>query len=96
MIRKVRVFGTDVTIRLVKDKSLDDAWADFDPETKEIRLGRDVPRLQKQEAILHELMHAIETEWGFEMNHEHLTLMARGIIFVIRDNPKLVKVLFGR
>lgn len=96
MADRVRVFGTEYRIKEVNPKSLDDAWADCDTENKAIRVGRGMPALQRQEALLHELMHAIEAEYGFEMNHDHLTLMARGIIFVIRDNDGLKDELFGR
>lgn len=95
MLKQIRVLGSTTRIKVVSPKTLKDAWADYDPKRKEIRLANNNPPLQNQEALLHEIMHAIEEEYGFDMNHEHLTLMARGIRIVMRENPKLAKVIFG-
>lgn len=95
MLKEIRVLGSTTRIKVVSPKKLKDAWADYDPNKKEIRLSSGNPPLQNQEALLHEIMHALEEEYGFEMNHDHLTLMARGIRLVMRENPKLVKVIFG-
>lgn len=95
MIKIIRVLGRKHKLSWNCDpKKLKDAWGDYDPNTLEIRIAK-APLLQQQEALLHELMHAIEEQYGFEMDHDHLTLQARGIIMILRDNPKLHKVLFG-
>lgn len=96
MDKRLRVLGTEYRVKEVNPKVLKDAWADCDAREKVIRMGRGLPALQRQEALLHELMHAIEAEYGFEMNHDHLTLMARGIRFVVLDNPGLAQEIFEK
>lgn len=92
MLKTVRVLGTPLKLRW--NARLKDEWGDYDKDKALIRIAK-APPLQQREALLHELMHAIEDGYGFEMNHDHLTLMARGLLTVVRDNEGLSELLFG-
>ena len=92
MIKKLTIMGTQHSVRW--NARLKDDWGDFDAEKKLIRIAK-APLLQQRETLLHEVMHAIEEQYGFDMNHDHLTLMARGLLAVLRDNPEFREVLLG-
>lgn len=91
--KQVTILGKPHRIRW-NAKIPSDRWGDYDGAKALIRIGK-APLLQQKEALLHEVMHAIEEQYGFEMDHDHLTLMARGLLSVMRENPEMRDVLFG-
>lgn len=92
MLRSIRVLGKKHKIE--RNVKIKDAWGEFDPNKNLIRLSK-LPTFLRQEVLLHEVMHAIEGQFGFDMDHDHLTLMARGLVMVMRENPELAAELFG-
>jgi hypothetical protein len=93
VIRSVNVLGRIYKVRW-NAKLPTDRWGDHDYAKGLIRIGK-APQIQQRETLLHELMHAIEDESGFEMDHDQLTIMARALLGVMTSNPGLATKIFG-
>ena len=93
MIKEVSVLGRPYKVRW-NAKIPADRWGDHDWKKGLIRIGRG-PQIQQRETLLHELLHAIEDEAGFELDHDHLTVLARSLMQTMLSNPGLAQKLFG-
>ena len=94
-IKRIKVLGKSNRLWWNSRRVPKDAWGDYDPEAHVIRIAK-APALQQREALLHEISHAIEREYGFDLNHDKLTLLVRGLLMVMRENDGLADLIFGK
>ena len=59
------------------------------PENQEIfvRLGQ--PLESEQDTVLHECLHAVDETLGLQLNEYQVTILATGLLAVLKDNPGL-------
>lgn len=57
-----------------------------DPSDKIIYLKTGLPYQLKLDTVLHEIIHAIEFEYDFEIEHRHVYILAEAMAKVFVDN----------
>ena len=67
--------------------------------TKHDKLQIDIdacaPKESVQDTLLHEIMHAVDEEFGGGMTEAQVSRLATGILCVMKDNPAIRKFVFG-
>lgn len=77
---------------VLRDETIADAGT-VNHEKLEIVYRADLGFDQRNETILHEVMHALENAYGFQLPEQVVGQVARGVFAFMRDNPKFVKDL---
>ncbi len=65
----------------------------FDSDTQQIQVVGNLPLELSQDALLHEVMHAVEFSMGLDLEESVVNRMATGLLAVIKDNPRFVSYL---
>jgi hypothetical protein len=83
--------GTEWTLE-IDDARTDDGDADAKTFGRRQQV---VLHSQAEEPVtlLHELVHVIEYSLGFQLSHEVVEPIARGLTSILADNPKLVRYI---
>lgn len=61
-------------------------WGDCNPETHEIRLLQSLSREEAFDTWIHEILHAFEFAYDFEMDHKTIVRLERPIREFIKEN----------
>ena len=74
-------------------------WGETSHRDLTIDIDEDCPEQRSKEVILHEVLHCVFCEW--EIDHSGgeekiVAPMSKGLIAVMRDNPKLFKWVVGK
>lgn len=72
-------------------------WGLCDPSEKLITLRHTLPKGQLLATLIHEIIHAIEYEYDFELpNHDDLETLDEGLADVILQNMEKLAKIFSR
>jgi hypothetical protein len=58
-----------------------------------IRIDKGLSTEQKQETIIHEVLHGIEYFMGMDLEEDVIKQFGRGLTMVFKDNPRLLEYL---
>jgi len=59
------------------------------PENQEIFIRTGQPLESEQDTVLHEVIHAVDETLGLQLNEYQVTVLATGLLAVLKDNPGL-------
>lgn len=59
------------------------------PERQEIFVRTGQPLESEQDTVLHEIIHCVDETLGLQMNEYQVTLLATGLLAVLKDSPGL-------
>ena len=79
----------------MQDKERKEQWGECDTNRGEIYVCTEVEPLQKLDILLHELLHAVWSEYNLSEKPDEETavnILSTGLTQVLYDNPELVKV----
>ena len=66
------------------------------PERQEIYVRSGQPLESEQDTVLHECLHAVDETLGLQMNEYQVTVLATGLLAVLKDNPSLRSYLCAK
>ena len=58
-----------------------------------IKLCSDLAQQQLTETLLHEIIHAVDGEMNTKMKESQVRYLAIGLFQVLRDNPRLIRMI---
>lgn len=84
------------SIKFVRDIEGSDAYGACDPQCKTIYIEMGQTRYQTLCTFLHELIHAIEIEYGFTIRHSILNKLELALASLLTENNvALHRIMFG-
>ena len=66
------------------------------PERQEIFIRSGQPLESEQDTVLHEVIHCVDETLGTSMNEYQVTILATGLLAVMKDNQNLLRYLSAR
>lgn len=90
--KSLRIIGFDFSVAL-EDSEDFSHMGEVNRYTQSIRIKSDVEGGERQDTLLHETLHAISDAMGADLSEMQVAVISRGILAVLRDNPKLVTYL---
>ena len=95
--RTVNIRGRHYSIRRMSPDLQSDLEGDFSITHKRIRVKTNKNKDEAAHTLLHEVLHAIISEYDINLRSEELVVktLENGLMQVLRDNPKLVEYLLG-
>lgn len=94
----IRILGKPYKIEFVplEHSGLRDSPDDQDPgmgrmspEQQEIFIRTGQPLESEQDTVLHEIIHGVDETLGLQLNEYQVTVLATGLLAVLKDNPGL-------
>jgi hypothetical protein len=86
----VRVAGLDFTVGIEDSEDFtDDLFGQVDYRRRRIRISDRADEVRQRETLLHEVIHAVDEAVDADLTEHQVTVIARGLFAVIRDNPDL-------
>lgn len=83
-------------IKLVKDIQQSDAYGACDPQTKTIYIEMAQTRKEMMSTLIHELIHAIEIEYGLTIRHKLVNNLEVAITNLLIENAVAFhRVIYG-
>lgn len=73
--------------------SSDGSYGECLEEQQEIRLKPGLPLEQEQDTLLHEIIHAIDFSMNAKMSERQITVLATGLICVLKENRDFLAYL---
>jgi hypothetical protein len=70
-----------------------DDIGDFDPAEQRITIRTGQKIETEQDTLLHEVLHAIDSELNLNTSEEQIAGLATGLLAVLKDNPKFYSYL---
>lgn len=93
----VRVIGKTYDIHYVSGKPLEeDDLGELDPALQRITIKKGQPLETEQDTVLHEALHAVDSELNLNLSEKQVRGLATGILAVLKDNPKFYQYLRRR
>lgn len=84
------------TYRVVKvAPSSDGSHGECLDKQQELRIAPDLTLAQEQDTLLHEMLHAIDYAMNGKMSERQISVMATGLLCVMKHNPALLRYLGG-
>lgn len=80
----------------VQEREMKDAHGKTYPHAQLILIHPDLHQTQRQDTLLHEIVHAIDHELDLDMTERQVRLLATGLLGVLIDNPKVRTWLFKK
>ena len=96
---KVKVGGCDYICEDILDEDRPQYNGQVLKSKQIIRVDGQLPKQHQAKVLLHEILHAIDYEWGIfaEMDNDEaertITQLSCGLAAVMRDNPKVFEVI---
>ncbi len=72
--------------RVIDEKTREEIWGFCSPLRKEIHIAPGQPPLDRLDTLIHEILHAIEAEYGFCLGHEIINLLAPALAALLVEN----------
>lgn len=89
----VRVIGKTYDIHYKTTMEEEDDLGEFDPALQKITIKKGQPLETEQDTLLHEVMHAVDSELNLNLSEKQVRGLATGILAVLKDNPKFYQYL---
>jgi len=90
--KQIRVLSQNIDVKL-GDLSSADTVAAWDGVEGQIVIHKHLGKFVAVNALIHELIHALEFLLGLELTEQDIDSLATGIISIIVDNPELVELV---
>jgi hypothetical protein len=88
------VIGKTYDIHYASGKPLEeDDLGEFDPALQKIIVRKGQPLETEQDTLLHEVIHAIDSELNLNLSEKQVRGSATGLLAVLKDNPKFYSYL---
>lgn len=90
---KVKIGGYEVKVRWMDNLVTDRGHVgEYSPREQVIIIDKASTKQESKETFLHELLEAIKSIYGLELEHKCLSLLSLVLHQVIEDNPGIFKV----
>ena len=93
MNKKLHIMGIDYSVTVGNIKQ--EGWTCFglaDLANCHIVLNKVLSTGQKEESLLHEIVHIVSSRLGAGLSEKQVILVAAGLYAVLKDNPKCLRL----
>lgn len=89
---KIKIGGFNVNVEFVEHLIAEREHLDeYHPRTQTIKLDKDNSKQQNQETFIHELLEAVVSIYGIDIEHKDLSIMGTVLHQILLDNRDVFK-----
>lgn len=83
----VKVLGKAYSIEWVHPRDIGDDYGECRSHECLIKVSTEQAEIQQRDALLHEIVHAVDFEMDTKLTERAVRLIATGLLNMLRDNP---------
>lgn len=89
----VKILGKAYSIEWVHPRDIGDDYGECRSHECLIKVSTEQHEEQQRDALLHEIVHAVDFEMDTKLSERAVRLIATGLLNMLRDNPLIVAYL---